>query len=225
LPDIPAAKLLVGMSREAAKFSGCIHAKFSRIKPPFQSASVDLKVTSRAHAGAIEDSAVNLSSSAVPSDEVGTRESKTSVHMDNGLREKFALNKQGEYVQVGCMKGTRWLFGWGEWGQQKKFAFYDRRVKRNASEKAFEEARIGQVYQFKNCWIYCFNGPIRHRLPQADRVTKIYHCGSSVGGPCLHFIMTMTCDVKEVEAKWIMKQILRFMNQLETLFNDVLSME
>jgi len=210
------------MSSESAIFSGLLHAQFSNPGPesPFQATCFDLKMTNKAHGGAIEDSAVNLSSLTVSMNEIGMQVSKTSVHMDGGLSEKEALNNQGVYENVGCMKGTRWLFGWGEWGQQKEFAFYDRFVKRNARERMQEAARIGKVYQFKNCWIYCFNGPIRHRVPQADRTTKFYHRGSSAGGACLNFIMTMTSDVNKVEAKWIMKQILIFMSKLEALFED-----
>ena len=220
--DILAAKLLAEVSRESVTFSGIVHAKFSNPESPFQATSVDLKLTNKAHARAIEDSAVNLNSLTVSMDAIGMKVSKTSVHMDGGLSEKEALNNQGVYENVGCMKGTRWLFGWGEWGQRKEFAFYDRFIPRYASKITQEAARIGKVYQFKNCWIYCFNGPIRHYVPQANRITKFHHRGSSVGGACFMFIMTMTSDVNQVEAKWIVKQILTFMSKLEALFEDVL---
>ena len=105
----------------------------------------------------------------------------------------------------------------------KGFAFYQRRLQRNASAAAEKNARIGQVYQFGNCWIYLFNGPIRHSVPQANRFTKFYHRGSSSGGACVNFIMTMTCDVNEVEVKWIMHQIVHFMFKVEGLFKNVCS--
>ena len=187
--------------------------------------SVDIKMTNKSHGGAIEDDDGAVDLSAMPPltlDAIGARVSKTTVHMDRGLSEKVALNNHGVYKEVGCMKGVRFLFGWGEWGQMKEFSFYDRHLSRFASEGAQEAARIGQVYQFENCWIYCFNGPVRHFVPQADRTTKISHCGSSAGGACLNFIMTMTCDVKEVEVRWIMKQIVNFMSNVGALLTKVL---
>ena len=141
--------------------------------------------------------------------------------MDSGESIRNAFNCDGQLVRVGCMKGVRFLFGWGEWDSMKGFAFYSRRLERNASAATEKDARIGQVYQFDNCWIYCFNGPIRHRVPQAKRSIKFYHRGSSSGGACVNFIMTMTCDVNEVEVKWIMRQIAHFMFKVEGLFKSV----
>jgi len=225
LLSVRGAYLLAGVNELQAGLLENITAKFTN--PPdneFPIMSVDIKMTNKSHGGAIEDNgAVDLNAVNVTLDEVGVRISKTSVHMDGGKSEKEALNNKGEYEEVGCMKGVRFLFGWGEWGQMKGFSFYDRFVPRNASASTQDAARIGEVYQFENCWIYCFNGPVRHRVPQARRATKIYHRGSSMGGACLNFIMTMTCDVKAVEVRWIMKQIVNFMSNVEALLKKVVA--
>ena len=225
LLSVRGAELLAGVNDLQSTLLERISAKF--INPSnadFSTMSADIKMTKKSHGGAIEDGAVDLSEVTATMDERVFRcFSRTSVHMDAGMSEKQALNNQGEYENVGCMQGVRFLFGWGEPGHMKDFSFYDRQLNRNASEEAHKAARIGQVYQFDNCWIYCFNGPVRHRVPQADRTTKIYHRGSSVGGACLNFIMTMTCDVKEVEVRWIMKQIVNFMYNVEALLTKVLA--
>jgi len=222
LLSVRGAELLAGVNDFQARLLENITAKFTNApNNEFPVMSVDIKMTNKSHGGAIEDNgAVDLNAVNVTLDEVGVHISKTSGHMDGGKSEKEALNNKGEYEEVGCMKGVRFLFGWGEWDQTKGFSFYDREVRRNASG---EQARIGQVYQFDNCWIYCFNGPVRHRVPQARRATKIYHRGSSMGGACLNFIMTMTCDVKEVEVRWIMKQIVNFMSNVEALLTRVVA--
>jgi hypothetical protein len=205
------------LERISAKFINPSNADFSTM-------SADIKMTKKSHSGSIEDGAVDLSAETTTMDAIDARSfSRTSVHMDGGMSEKQALNNQGEYENVGCMQGVRFLFGWGEAGHMKDFSFYDRQLNRNASEEAHVKARIGQVYQFDNCWIYCFNGPVRHRVPQVGRTTKIYHRGSSTGGACLNFIMTMTCDVKAVEVRWIMKQIVNFMSNVEALLTKVLA--
>ena len=138
LLSVRGAELLAAVNDLQLTLLEHITAKFINASDDdFSTMSADIKMTKKSHSGSIEDGAVDLSAETTTMDAIDARSfSRTSVHMDQGMSEKQALNNQGEYENVGCMQGVRFLFGWGEPGHMKDFSFYDRQLNRNASEEA-----------------------------------------------------------------------------------------
>ena len=208
----PYDKLDAGLLKAEAHLASTIEAGFGgEDGEPFPNAAVVLSRLTKPHDGSLQ----LIKGGAITS----------STHQDKAEAKREAFNSKGILKEVGCLKGLRLVFGACELGDHKGFAFYDRRLGRNAADNLRETARIGLDWNMGSLWIYGFNGPARHYFPQLGNATQFFHRGSLSGGACVNWILTMTCDVNETEMKWIMLEVAKFFVIVEALFAEAVSSE
>jgi len=143
--------------------------------------------------------------------------SATGVHTDGGKSEKEKTDHEMVVHNLGPMDGARAVACVHEQGGGTAMSMWNRPTRRR---HAWDVNHAGRVFsaQHGSKSIYEMNGQVRHDLRQKNNATKFYHRGSSTGGACVTLIVTLTCDMDEALAKFVMVEVAKCLNAIEELF-------
>ena len=139
---------------------------------------------------------------------------RTSIHKDQGRAEYPKVDSDGTLHNLGKMDGVRLIFGIGTEEAERLFALFGKSSGANL---------LGR-YQLGHMWVFLFNGVIRHetRQPARGNGFRVYHQGESTGGSCFNVIVTLTRDVDNEEAEWLLANAEKCLGTILSIFSTCL---
>ena len=139
---------------------------------------------------------------------------RTSIHWDRGQADYPKMDSNGTMHDLGSMDGVRLIFGIGTEEAERLFALFGKSSGANL---------LGR-YQLGHMWVFLFNGVIRHetRQPARGNGFRVYHQGESTGGSCFNVIVTLTRDVDNEEAEWLLANAEKCLGTILSIFSTCL---
>ena len=153
----------------------------------------------------------------------------STTHMDSA-KDKISIKRAVDGIEydLGLFDGGRIIGGEGQADISRGFGFFNKNHGREDSTiPAVGHANpvpieLNGWYKMGNKWVFLMNGWIRHknRQPKFGDGIRVYHRGMSAGGACFNIMLTLTRDVNEKEAKFILKKLLKALEKIENIFKS-----